>query len=412
MESFRAIIRKNYYRIILAGCFLLSMTTTTIVYNCSGLFIKPLCDAMACSRTRATMYITIINIGSLSFSPFMGRILQRGNHRYIITVCSVVSGLALLGYSFYQRLWLFYLTSAVFGACASGLTTISISLLISRWFVKKRSLMLGIAFGGSSLGTAILSPATANIISNNGWRIGFRFLALVIVTVNIIVVLLFIRNKPSDMGLLPYGLQADTTEESCASSSVSREEAVKLPVFWLLSLSGFLSGMIGSGILQQLSAYLTDIGYSSYFASAVISGSMVVAAIGKPVSGVIFDRWGAVAGVRTLYIAAAAAAALLLVIDLPLVPQLFVAVFGLSYCIMSIPTSIITLSLFGPKEYGSIFGVVTMFLSMGIAMGSPASAVIYDLTGSYRPAWFLYCLFSLTALCILSRMLHSKKLTR
>jgi predicted MFS family arabinose efflux permease len=56
--------------------------------------------------------------------------------------------------------------------------------------------------------------------------------------------------------------------------------------------------------------------------------------------------------------------------------------------------------MFGAADYGRIYGVVVMFLSCGMSLGSPLSAIIFDAAGSYKPAWALYGVLTVCALAI------------
>ena len=57
-----------------------------------------------------------------------------------------------------------------------------------------------------------------------------------------------------------------------------------------------------------------------------------------------------------------------------------------------------TTSVFGAKNYSELYGFVSAFTMTGAAIGSPGIGLIYDLTGSYRPA--LAIMAVLTALTI------------
>lgn len=281
----------------------------------------------------------------------------------------------------------------------------SISSLVNRWFVKKRGMAIAIAFSGSGIGSMILNPMASHLIETVSWQMAFIALALVLVSVNIPVSLLIIRNKPEDMGLMPYGAEKEPRKLKNADNlarSIPRKEAVRLPAFWALGLAMLCAGIIGTGMQQHINAYLTDLGYSAPFAASIFSMVMAFLIGGKIALGWIFDRLGAKAGAIWVCTILSLSAALFLFVKYPGMPFVFAVCFGIAYSILSVPPSFLTSDLFGPGAYSANYGVINMFLCAGMAIGSPISAFIYDFTGSYRPAWFLY---SGMALVILALML-------
>lgn len=102
----------------------------------------------------------------------------------------------------------------------------SISTLINRWFVEKKGLAMGIAFAGSGLGAMILIPITSHIIEKVNWVTAFYFLALILVAINVPVAVFLIKNRPSDIGLLPYGAK-EAVELKLAGGNKHQELRIK-----------------------------------------------------------------------------------------------------------------------------------------------------------------------------------------
>lgn len=64
--------------------------------------------------------------------------------------------------------------------------------------------------------------------------------------------------------------------------------------------------------------------------------------------------------------------------------------FGLGAGIQISPPTTMTNALFGDKDYSANYSVVTLIYFVGIATGNLLSAAIYDRSGSYASAWYLY----------------------
>lgn len=141
-------------------------------------------------------------------------------------------------------------------------------------------------------------------------------------------------------------------------------------------------------------AYLTDMGYGQQYASGIYSLSMGVLMAGKVILGTLYDRLGIKGASVYICLALAASLGFLLMADLPGIPYLFAAAFGLANAIQSIPATCLVTRFFGTREFTSIYGICNAGNMAGIALGTSMSAWIYDASGSYVAAWYFYLLLS------------------
>lgn len=388
----------HYGWVIVLACFVMAFTTITALVNCLGIFIKPVSEDLGFSRAAFALYSTCISIATMLFSPKMGSIIQKYNYKHVVLLCSLGSAGCLFAFSACTQLWQFRAVGAVCGVFTSGLTTMSISCILNRWFVSKRATALSIAFAGSSLGSMVFNPLVSAVIEERGWASAYVMLGVLILAVNVPVSLLLLRNRPEDMGLLPYGADADAADPGAAAAGYRREEALRLPWFWLFCLACLGFGLMGAAIMQHVNSYLTDLGYTSAFAASVVALAMAVATAAKLALGVVYDRFGSVTGTALICLFMALAAGLLLLAGVPGVPYLFAAAYGVAYCILSLPPPNLTAGLFGRGDYGRIYGIVMMFLAGGMSLGSPLAALLYDATGSYQSAWL--AIAALSPVCL------------
>lgn len=392
--------RIHYGWVIVCGSFFICFAALTALVNCMGIFIKPVSEALGFTRASFAWYYTFITMASMLFSPIMGEFIQRYDYRRVVLICSLGSAGALFAFSRCATLWQFRLVGVICGIFSSGLTTMSVSCIISRWFVKRKATAMAVAFAGSSIGSMIFNPIVSRVIERQSWSSAYAMLGVLILAVNIPVSLFLLKNSPSDLGLLPYG--ADQKGEAAGKTadgvSINRATALRMPYFWLFALACFLFGLTGSGILQHINSYMTDLGYSTAFAASVVSVAMAVATAGKVLMGMVFDRFGGRAGVSVVSAFLFLSCVFLIFSSIPKVPFLFSLCYGFAYTILSISSPNLTAEMFGAADYGRIYGVVVMFLSCGMSLGSPLSAMIFDAAGSYRPAWALYGILSVFAL--------------
>ena len=90
------------------------------------------------------------------------------------------------------------------GAGTGFLATVLSATIAARWFTARRGLVIGILSGGASTGQLLFLPVMANITAAYGWRTTVLSIAGVVCVV-VPLVALFMRDRPQDVGLLPYG---------------------------------------------------------------------------------------------------------------------------------------------------------------------------------------------------------------
>lgn len=303
-------------------------------------------------------------------------------------------------YGLCHELWQFYLVGALQGFFAMGACTIPVTVLITNWFEKNRGLMISIAMTGISLGGTFLSPLLAWAIGQYGWRKSYFLLGIVSLLVLIPISAFVVRRSPEDVGLLPYGHGEEVTQQKkkktvpASNWNVSLQEARRTPVLWMFAVGAFLI-LFTSCIMGHMSYYLQLSGFDAVSIAAYISIYSIVALVGKLVLGHIYDRFGAKAGILF-----GGGTFLLFLVSFILVEgsslMLYAAavLYGFGTCTATISVPIMTTSIFGAKNYSEIYGFISAFTMAGGAVGSPVIGLIYDLTGSYRPALIVLAIFT------------------
>lgn len=111
--------------------------------------------------------------------------------------------------------------------------------------MKSRGLAVGILTASTATGQLILLPLLAIIIDDYSWRWAIG-LMLILSIVMFIAISIFMKNKPQDIGILPYGLEEDleVQQENHKKNPVSIAfnglfEAIRKKEFWLLAGSFF-----------------------------------------------------------------------------------------------------------------------------------------------------------------------------
>ena len=402
--------KKFFYGwVIVLCCTLLMAVGTGIFVNCVGIFVKPVCEDLGFERGTFTLYTTITSVLSMLAMLVFGELYRKKPRRIrlYIAIGGLTGCLVFFGYSLSSKLWHFYTLSAIYGCVATTLAGISVTTLVNNWFVDKRGLATGLAFAGSGVSAAIMTPVLTTVVTDYGWRMGYRTMSLVSFII-LIPAMLLIRLEPSDKGLLPYGVTPHPSEEDKRSipvieqTGLTRAQAVKTSSFYFQSIGIFCLSLAGMGISNHAISYFTDIGYSPLTASTAMSLVMTIMIGAKILLGAVFDKIGSVRSAiltglcmiaSTLSIRFAGAGAFM--------PYVFSVCFGFGYSTLTVPYSYLIGQNFGTREFSSIYSLICTLGSLGGGIAATLTGMLYDRLGSYFPVWTIYFVLACLALTFL-----------
>ena len=376
---------------VVFACFLIMGVSVGLVNNSSGVYIKPVCADMGFSRKAMAFNSTLIAASSMVVAVSAGKIYARFDIKQVMRFGGVALGLGYISYSLARSLPMFYLSSVVCGFSQALLTTVSISMLITNWFQKKRGSALGAASMGSGVGGMICNPLAAWLIQQVGWRSTYLILGIAILVIVAPACFFIIRSKPQDIGLRPYGEtpQPAKSEETAVlldSPGLTAKAARRTWQFWALAVCNTINSLCAVSLVQNSAPHLNDVGLSAMAASAVASAMMASLAVGKVLLGWLFDRWG----VRraSLFANLCMIMGLMGMVLVPFWPALGMIVVGtgLGGAFGAVATTLLTDRLFGTKEFAAILGSISAISGVGAMAGPIAINSVYDLLGSYKPA--------------------------
>jgi MFS family permease len=157
--------------------------------------------------------------------------------------------------------------------------------------------------------------------------------------------------------------------------------------------------------MVHLIAYATDLGHPSARAAEMLAALLAGAVVSRLLFGALADRIG---GLWTLLIGSAGQ--LLMLSSFTLVESLLglyviAALFGLVYGGIVPCYAIIVRELFPLRQVGSRIGIVFLFGTVGMALGGWLGGQIFDLTGSYDPAFLVGVVFNLGNLALVGALL-------
>jgi MFS family permease len=383
---------------IVVGAFFLNFAGIGIIMNSMGVFIKPVAESMGFTRGGFTLYFTIAALAMMVMAPVMGKLLERYDIRLIMTVCTTIMAVSFALFSQCRTLLQFYIVALFLGIGSAGSHIIPVSMMITNWFIDKRGLAMGIVFAATGVGGLIFNPLANWIILNYSWQAAYLTFGVIIGVLSIPTAVFIVRARPADKGLLPYGgEQAMARQSSTEQAGLTATQALRDRAFWLLALIILLIAIANMGVLHHIVPYLTDIGFSSTTATALMSLHMGMLIFGKVLTGGLADRMGLLKSYVTCMVGLMVSIVLLYGAQLMWVAVVFSILFGFSIAVRTVLPPLMTARVLGQKHFGVIYGFLNIFTTLGTAVGVPLSGFIYDWTKSYSLAFALYIVLCLIA---------------
>ncbi|KQU21565.1 MULTISPECIES: MFS transporter [Peribacillus] len=389
--------------VVLCGFFIM-FAGFSIINSLHSLFMVPVTDDLGISRTAFSIALSIAGLGVAVASPFMGKLLAKGNMKLIMSICVIMAGVGFMSYSLANSALYFSIVGFMIGICVAGFSNIPISIMVTNWFYEKKGKAMGLAFAGSGIGAAVLSPILTTLISNYGWRTAYVIAGALIIVLTLPLVLLFAKKSPAEKGLVPLGADEMESAENLESeqSGLTMGEAKKTAMFWIFVLGIVCFALVAGGVQMHIPAYLMDIGHPAIFAGTIFGILSLANTVGKLILGAVFDKFGTAGGAIYVGFCMTTAMVALLLAKTQAFAFLFAIAFGFSIVISTLGPPFMTNDIFGKKDFGSIFGIVQVFFVAAGSFGVIVSGLIYDVTQSYRVAWiFFLCLFIFSMVCVL-----------
>ena len=362
-----------------------------------GVFFVAMVQEFGWSRGGTSMPFAIGNLVQAALSPLVGLLSDRWGPRRVMLVGFAIGVASLAACSQVQTLWhLVVFFGFGFGSSVIFAGPVSNTALLSRWFIRQRGSVIGLAFAGMGVGVKILGPLTQHLILWVWWRQSFLYLAALLGAYGVLAYW-GLRNTPREVGLQPYGSMAPLPSRTPATAPPPATErnvrsALRQREFWALFLVQILIPVGIFPISVHQVAYLVDVGFSEVFAAAILGHMGLMSACGRVGFGSLSDRLGRFGGVALSVLCSQIGIVILLLvrdasIAWPL--YLYALFFGLGYGARGPIVSAIIADLYPGRHLGTIYGLISIGHGIGGALGPWYGGYVYDQVGAYKPAFVL-----------------------
>lgn len=386
----------HYGWVMVAVTFLTSLVTSATV-GAPGVFILPLEKEFGWTTTQVSSALSIRLLLFGLMAPFAAALMTRFGLRTVVISALTTITVGLVVSLAMSQVWHLILLWGFVIGFGSGLTAMVLGATVAtRWFSARRGLVIGVLAASVATGQLIFLPIMASLTETYGWRTALATMC-VMLGVAALAALLLMRDRPSDLGLRPYGEDPATPQTAAAPTGpviamvfTVLRDAAKTRVFWILFGTFFICGASTNGLVQtHLIPMCADFGIPATTSAGLLAAMGIFDFVGTIASGWLSDRYDNrwllfwYYGLRGLSL-----------LFLPFTDfsfyglSLFAVFYGLDWIATVPPTVKLSAKHFGPERAALVFGWVFVGHQLGSATAAFGAGLTRTMFETYLPAFF------------------------
>jgi sugar phosphate permease len=406
-----ALARRNiHYGWVMVGVTFFTALITAGTVGAPGVFIVPLQREFGWSAAEISSALSIRFILFGLMAPFAAALMNRYGLRNVTLAALLIVGCALVTSLAMTKVWHLILLWGVVIGIGTGMTALVLGATIAaRWFSARRGLVVGILTASVATGQLVFLPLLASVTERMGWRIAL-LLVCAMLALAACAVLLVMRDRPSDVGLRPFGDQGKeplpapppSNAPIAAAALSALADAARTRVFWILFATFFICGASTNGLIQvHLIPMCLDFGIPPVQAASLLAAMGVFDFFGTIVSGWLSDRYDNRWLLFWYYGLRGLSLLMLPFTDFSFYGlSLFAMFYGLDWIATVPPTVRLTAQRFGAERANLVFGWIFTGHQLGAAFAAFGAGLSRTMLASYLPAFFIA-----GALCVVASLI-------
>src|SRR5688572_10552214 len=284
--------RVHYAWVIALVTFVVLLVTAGIRAT-PGVLMVPLENEFGWNRAVISLAVAI-NIALFGLiGPFAASVMDRWGLRRVILAAVALLAVSVALTTQMRSQWQLMLLWGILVGTGTGVTSMVLAAIVAtRWFDERRGLVIGVLSAANATGQLVFLPVLASLAEERGWRTA----ALVVSAASVVVfvlVLIFMRDRPEDLGLAPYGQRSATGAIARALPPIAAlRHAMRSRAFWVLAGTFFVCGASTNGLIgTHLIAACHDYGIAEVRSAQLLAMMGIFDIIGTTGSGWLTDRY-------------------------------------------------------------------------------------------------------------------------
>ena len=376
-----------------------TLIATSGFRSAPSVLMIPLEDAFGWGRDQISLAISINVLLFGLTAPFAAALMDRFGIRKVVMCALTTVGIGSASTVFMTQAWhLVALWGVVVGIGTGSMALVFAATIANRWFVTNRGLVIGILTAASATGQLIFLPGLSALAADHGWRAISITVALG-AFVMVPVIALFLKERPTDIGMKPYGAPMNwvepprNTTNAAVVAIETLKSAMKVRNFWFLTGSFFVCGLSTSGLIgTHFIPAAHDHGMGQIAAASLLALVGVFDVVGTLASGWLTDRVDPKKLLFFYYFLRGVSLFLLPSILFTTVHPstlVFVIFYGLDWVATVPPTVILCRTVLGPERATVVYGWVFAAHQIGGSIAALGAGILRVQLGDYALAFYV-----------------------
>ncbi len=375
-----------------------------------GVFVEAWEEDFGASTTAVSAAAAIGWVLNGLSQPVFGALTDRFGARRVLIYGILGMGSSTLLVATSTNPWLLGITYGLLLSFVSGaLSFTPAGALIARWFVRKRGTAMSALTVGGSVSGMIMIPFLAYFLLNASWQTVWLVLGGLILGLGLPVLIVIVRSRPEDMGLLPDG-EIEEVSESAGAGGETRvkvavgpldverwEDSFKSAPMWQLSLAYWVCGVTTASIAVHFVRWASSEDISSGTAALAFGLLSGINALGVLFVGTISDRMQRKTLLGLVYLVRGLAFLSLILLPGTAALWAFAIIGGMSWLATVPLTTSLAADVYGLKKLGTLAGLINMAHQLGGGAAVLIFGWVFDRWDTYDPAFAAGAIFLLLA---------------
>lgn len=372
-----------------------------------SVLIVPLEDAFGWSRSQISLAVSINVLLFGLVAPFAAALMERFTVRKVVMSALLVVSISATSTIFINQPWhLWALWGVGVGVGAGSMALVFAATVANRWFIARKGIVVGALTAATASGQLVFLPLLSHFAVTYGWKsvsLTVGGAAALIVP----FIFFFLKEKPEDIGVTPYGAPKDWQPAPKSEMSAGRiaidtiVRASQSRDFWILWGTFFVCGLSTNGLIgTHFIPAAHDHGMIETVAASLLALVGVFDVIGTIFSGWLTDR---IDPRRLLFFYYG-----LRGLSLFLLPSIlfntmhpstlvFVIFYGLDWVATVPPTLMLCRIVLGNQRSAVVYGWVFVGHQVGASVAAIGAAVLRVKLGDYALAFYISATMCLLA---------------
>ena len=404
------------------GWIILAVSAAAVFFSAPGqtyftsVFIESYVAEFGWSRSALSSLYSLATLISGLLLFLVGKLGDRFGQKKIMLLAAIVLGLSSFWTSQIVMLWMLFIGFFVGRLAGQGSLTLLPSIVLPRWFFKRRAFAFSMMALGGVIGSALIPPLNSILIEQIGWRVTWRVWSVLIGLVIVPLIYVFFFNEPEELGMSIEDEQrkrSRSREPDTAIAESGREDArgkikfdqvpswqakdaVRTFAFWAIMYIQMLLPMIGTGITFHFVSIMTNRGLPAGQTPLLLSIIAAASLLSTLLSGLLLSRISIKQASFLLAGLISISLIILLVTKSFALAVVFALFQGSAAGVQAVWGGLVWPEYFGTRHLGGIRGLASTGMVISSALGPIPLGFAFDQFGKHDSALYLMLILAVT----------------